>query len=638
MAKNHKPKKKTDNIKSSEMFEDFQEDKIKVTERLSNYFSRLKMIFREIKRISPGFIIILILNACLQSAQIGLAVVIPKIFLDALTRNLAWNQAISLILIIALCEGLLKLAQNSLKKKIDLEQIRMQNEMQKSISAKVSRLPYQDLENPDILNLKDSASFALTNQALAISLIRQIQDILRYGLTIIMLITILAQLSIFLVLFLLFCFIVTAFLQNSLKAYETKFFLNIVGVNRKYGYFVSQTMRTETQQPARIYNLEPMLSTKVESLNREIADWMQEYFLHLGKIEGIQSVIADIQAVAAYGYSALRVLTSIAGPPIGIGSFSLYAGSAIQFSSAIRELFTAYRNMQQSLDYLEPYQKFMELPEIENSLIPQEKLASQKDNEIPSIVFDKVSFTYPNSQEQVLKEISFTINRGEKISIVGLNGAGKTTLIKLLCRFFKPDSGQIRINGKDIQSMEESSYLAKISAVFQDFRLLPFSIQSNIASLPNDLIDAQVQTKIDLIAKETGVSEIVDELPQGIKTLLNKSIHQNGTELSGGQNQKIAIARALYKQGSLVILDEPTSALDPLAEAEIYEHFDTLVKGQTAIYVSHRMSSSKFCDKVLVLEEGRITGFAPHDELIREENSLYTCLFKEQAKYYQVDN
>lgn len=674
-----------ENNQQPKIVEEIAESKLSPLENLKSYAGRFRLAFQAINQQSPNFIVILIINAIVQSAQIGLAVFIPKVFLDVLMRQLAWSSAVYLILGIALLEGILKLAQNTLKRKIEVEQVRVQHGIEREISTKVTRLPYHYLEDTEILNLKESAHFALLNQQVAVYIITNLQEILRYGLTIILLLTILAQLSIILVLFLFGTFVIIALLQNSLKTYETNFFLNIIGINRKYGYFIEKATQPELQQAIRIYNLDPLLSTRVDQLNLEILDFMQEYMIHSGKIQGIQAIITDLQAVVAYGYSAMRVLTNVVGSPIGIGSFSLYAGTTIQFSIAMRKIFDAYRDIKQSLDYLEPYQKFMQLPEIGQSselqnlevkskqgsgsvqvsaqvsahtsiqdseqastrssdqtaaqkLFADQNMQTNKCTPIEEIVFDRVTFTYPNSKEPVLKDISFTIHQGEKISIVGLNGAGKTTLVKLLCRFFEPDSGRILINGEDIQTLDEASYLREVSAVFQDFRLLPFSIQSNIASLPDQMInqDQQLISKIETIVSETSVNEFAQNFKNGIKTKLNKSIHKQGTELSGGQSQKVAIARALYKEGSLVILDEPTSALDPLAEAEIYEHFDTLVQGQTALYISHRMSSSKFCDKVLVLEQGRVAGFAPHQVLIKDKNSLYTRLFNEQAKYYEL--
>ncbi len=642
------------------IIEDVQEEKISLRDGVRTAAKRTRMVFRELTRISPRLMPILIANALVQSGQIGLAIYLPKLLIDAVTRQMPWQQAMGLVGILVLAEVLLKLGQGALAKAISSEQVKVQNGVALSIAMKVTRLPYSCLEDPEILTLKESATFALQNQDVAVQLFLYAQQVLQYGLTIIMLLGVLSQLSVGFIAFLLVCFVVAALLQNSLKTYETNFFLNLVGVNRKYGYLMDQAFDEKNQQPIRLYSLEPLLSSQIEGTNREICNWMAVYLKHSGLVSGAQSALADLQAAVAYGYAGLRVLTNVVGPPITLGQFSLYAGAAIQFAQAMRQLFDALRYYKQQLDYLEPYQRFMELPERGTSAVEARRskgavssegvagasvdapssessaLANSNRHPIRSIEFEDVTFTYPGGAKPVLKNLSFSVRQGEKISIVGLNGAGKTTLVKLLCRFFEPDSGRILVNGADIAELPEDQYLREIAAVFQDFRLLPFSIKSNVASLPDSEISEATAREVTATLAKTSISEAIAELPKGMDTLLNKSVNPEGTELSGGQAQKLAIARALFKDGSLVILDEPTSALDPLAEAEIYEHFDTLVQGQTAIYISHRMSSSRFCDKVLVIDAGEMAGFAPHNELIKDSDSLYARLFHEQAKYYRL--
>jgi ATP-binding cassette subfamily B protein/ATP-binding cassette subfamily C protein len=231
----------------------------------------------------------------------------------------------------------------------------------------------------------------------------------------------------------------------------------------------------------------------------------------------------------------------------------------------------------------------------------------------------------------VLRNVSFKIKGGEKISIVGLNGAGKTTLIKLLCRLYKPDSGTIRINGTDIFEYDYESYIARIAAVFQDFRLFAFGIDENITCKQS----GTDENHIDELLTQVGLKEKIDSLQDGVKTMLGKAYSPEGVELSGGESQKVAIARALYKNASLIILDEPTSALDPLAEADIYANFNKLVGDKTAFYISHRMSSSVFCDRILILQDGMVADFDTHAALMAKKDSLYFKLFNSQAENYK---
>jgi len=250
--------------------------------------------------------------------------------------------------------------------------------------------------------------------------------------------------------------------------------------------------------------------------------------------------------------------------------------------------------------------------------------------EMQSLRFDNVSFHYPNHEKIVLKDISFTIHKGEKISIVGLNGAGKTTLVKLICRLYTPTSGTIYWNDIDINEYQYESFLSQIAAVFQDFKLFALTLHENVDMESNN------REEVLRCIKQAGLQEKIERLEQGLDTYLSKEYHENGIEMSGGELQKLAIARAFYKNSSLIILDEPTSALDPLAEAEIYEHFSELVANKTSIYISHRMSSCVFSDKIIILDDNKVQMIDTHENLMKQKNSRYYELFHSQAMYYQA--
>lgn len=629
----------------SQMIQDVGEITSSGWQRLRQHFGLIITVVRQTRRIAPRYLTFLLLNAIISSLQIGIWVFLPKLLLDAIARSAAWESAISMLAVIALVESLLKLLENFCLSQLGPLSHQVQEGFQLDIARKISQLPYSSLEDPSILKLKEQASFAIDNQFVVKNILDYLQRALQHLGKLLLLATLLSQLSCFLLAFLLACFCLNAWLANYIKKYETNFFLNLVEVNRKYGYYVQSGFDYDLQQAARIYNLKPLFNQKIEDINREICDWLNTYLKKVGQVEGLQSLIISFQTVAAYDYAGLRVLTTLGGTPISLGDFTLYAGAAQQFSLSMREIFLALRGIKQHIDYLEPYQAFMALPELGgevNATLAQgqsghsdERATLSARQPIETLEFQDVSFTYPGTGKPILQNVSFRVSQGEKISIVGLNGAGKTTLVKLLCHFFKPDTGTILINGQDLESLDEKTYLRELAAVFQDFRLLPFSLQANVASLPDKFIGPSDQDKIRAILARAGLDPFVSSLPNGLLTLLDKNINEGGTELSGGQAQKMAIARALYKDGSLVILDEPTAALDPLAEAEIYEHFDSLVQGQTALYISHRMASSRFCDKVLVLNNGQVESFAPHEELIQNPESLYTKLFQEQAQYYQ---
>ena len=247
-----------------------------------------------------------------------------------------------------------------------------------------------------------------------------------------------------------------------------------------------------------------------------------------------------------------------------------------------------------------------------------------------TIEFQNVWFKYPNTDSYIFENLNFKINKNEKIAIVGTNGAGKTTIVKLICGLFEPNEGQVLVNNVDLKTIDKEDYQKLISTVFQDYDIYALTVLENVGGINYD------REKVMNCIASVGLKEVIERLPNSYDTNLLKVIDENGVDLSGGQKQKIAIARALYKEGGIVILDEPTSALDPLAEAEIYENFNQLSKDKMAIYISHRMSSSIFCDRILVIDGGIVSDFDTHQNLMLKKNSLYYKLFTTQAKNYKL--
>lgn len=249
------------------------------------------------------------------------------------------------------------------------------------------------------------------------------------------------------------------------------------------------------------------------------------------------------------------------------------------------------------------------------------------------IELEHVSFTYPGSRVPTLKDLNLTIRPGEKIALVGLNGAGKSTLVKLLCGLYRPTSGTIRVGGRPLSSFGREEYFSMIAAVFQDVKLLPLTIAQNVASDNGEDIDRE---RVRQCLSLAGLWEMVDGLPQKEDTPLGRGVLDDGIELSGGERQKVWMARAFYKEAPILILDEPTAALDPLAEQEIYEKYVQMSKGRTSLFISHRLASTRFCDRIVLLENGRITEQGSHEELM-EKKGAYARLFEVQGKYYRKE-
>jgi ATP-binding cassette subfamily B protein len=245
------------------------------------------------------------------------------------------------------------------------------------------------------------------------------------------------------------------------------------------------------------------------------------------------------------------------------------------------------------------------------------------------VEFRDVSFKYPGSDQYVLRHVSMKFKVGKRLAIVGQNGSGKTTFIKLLCRLYDPTEGQILLNGIDIRKYRYDDYMNIFAIVFQDFQLFAFTLGQNVAAAQE-----YDRAKAEKCLRASGFGERFDQLTKGLDTYCYRVFDQEGVNFSGGEAQKIAIARALYKNAPFIILDEPTAALDPIAEAEIYSKFNDIAGDKTAIYISHRLSSCKFCDEIAVFHEGAVIQHGSHEELLRDENGKYYELWNAQAQYY----
>ena len=246
------------------------------------------------------------------------------------------------------------------------------------------------------------------------------------------------------------------------------------------------------------------------------------------------------------------------------------------------------------------------------------------------IRFENVSFRYPGTKKDTLHNINLTIQPGEKLAVVGLNGAGKTTLVKLLCGFYDPTEGRVLLNGVDIRKYDRKEYYRLFSAVFQQFSILEGTLAENISQS----LEAQDEKKIWDCLQKAGIRERVERMPQKLETHIGRMVYDDGIELSGGETQRLMLARALYKNGRMIVLDEPTAALDPLAEADMYERYHELTMGKTSVYISHRLASTRFCDRILYLEDGGIAEEGTHDQLL-QKNGKYAELFRLQGHYYQ---
>ena len=402
---------------------------------------------------------------------------------------------------------------------------------------------------------------------------------------------------------------------------EKNFFQNRAGTEEKLDYLNNNIFfNYRAGKIIRIFGMQDML---LKSGGREFNEGFRFYIrrIHAKRGETVEN-LATSGLFTVFSY-LLVVLKTISGA-ITVGTFTRYVGALNQFGSACASLIEYNAAIRRNAVYMGEFLAFLDVEEKHShGTIPVEK----RDDGEYELAFEDVSFRYPGSEKYVLKNVNCRLDMKRKMAVVGRNGAGKTTFIKLLCGLYEPTEGRITLNGVDIRKYKPDEYRDLFGVVFQDFRLFSFPVWENVATGYERDDDRLWKTLY-----QAGAREFVKNMPEGLETLLYKDTGE-GVEISGGEAQKLAIARALYKDGALVVLDEPTAALDPLAEAEVYARFDEMTEGKTSIYISHRMSSCRFCDDIMVFDDGRIAERGSHETLLAA-GGLYSQLWNAQAKYY----
>lgn len=411
------------------------------------------------------------------------------------------------------------------------------------------------------------------------------------------------------------------FMKRRIGKQEQSFFEANVEGNRRFSYFFDFIYRYELGKDIRLYRMKDMIIKEIDKdtiRSERISRGMLRHY-HKAAVAG--NVIGIFFEGACYLYVGLKAIYKL----ISIGSVLKYVSALRELRNGLTGILEVYVAIEIQSRYLAYFSDFLNIKNKKHEGVLPVELKEDNDYVIE---FKDVSFHYPNDEKMVLSHVNMTITSGCKLALVGMNGAGKTTLIKLLCRLYDPTEGEILLNGINIKEYDYKEYMKLFSIVFQDFQLLSFSIAENVAaSLDYD------EDRVHECLEKAGFSERLGKMPDGIRTNIYQ-LQEEGIEISGGEAQKLAIARALYKDSAIVVLDEPTSALDPVSEYDIYRRFDDLVRGKTAIYISHRMSSCRFCDNIVVFDNGRMIQTGSHEELLKDTDNLYHKLWSAQAQYY----
>ena len=377
----------------------------------------------------------------------------------------------------------------------------------------------------------------------------------------------------------------------------------------------------------RMFGLKNYLTHKFQEINKIRFNYQKKN----NRVWLLVSIASSFFWVISQVLIYIYLIRCIFAKTITIGNFTLYLSATATFFECVMSLLNSITSFLNNSRYVDDFRSFYEMPELRQNLPDQKtnlpKLQPQSQYEFE---FQNVSFKYPRAERFALQNVSIKIKAGERLAVVGLNGAGKSTFIKLLLRLYQPTEGKILLNGTDIQTYDLNSYFKIFAPVFQEVNLFAMSFAENVSmkSLENTDKDLAHQSVV-----QSGLEEKLDSLEKGLDTQLLKVIYDDGIDLSGGQKQKLALARALYKNSPVVVLDEPTAALDAIAESKLYSDFDKLIGGKTSIYISHRLSSTQFCNNVAMFKDGKLIEYGTHESLLKQ-NGEYANMFKIQAQYY----
>ncbi len=610
---------------------------------MSNKLNTIKKVLKLTHKLLPGHIALIVLQRIINATVPFVTVIFSSIILDQLIAHQSFEIIIKNVLIMVCFGAIESLLFWGLDHIISINSNVLREKIDQMICDKSFNIDYDILEKQETLDLIKKAEEGINSYGDISGFCKGFAGIIEQIAKIVYSIVILIPLFItvpnapsgflpqminkwYCVFIMLGAIVIkvtfSSLVNKKSQVIQQEFFRINVKANREYSYYFNMMFEYSLGKYIRLYKSQKMVEGKVQNT----LNWMEAQFkVLLGKINKVQLPDFLVQLFIQFVSYAFVGLKAIYG--------MISVGSALKFITSYGNLVESISGISYQIidlgiksEYLSYFYDFME---IENKrydgTIPTEK---RDDNEF-EIEFKDVSFKYANSENYVLKHVNQKIKIGTKTAIVGKNGAGKTTFIKLLCRLYEPTEGQILLNGVDIRYYDYKDYADLFAVVFQDFNLFSFSIAENIAA--NKDYDSD---RVLDCCQRSGFGERLSKMENGIYTNIYQQ-EEDGVEISGGEAQKLAIARALYKDAPMVILDEPTSALDPISEYEIYKHFDQMVQDKTSLYISHRMSSCRFCDNILVFDDGQIVEQGNHQSLI-QNNGLYSELWNAQAQYYNV--
>lgn len=553
---------------------------------------------------------------------------ISKFVIDTITNEQGTGQLSKLLLIFIVLQLIAAMLNTYYDSNTWWRFIHARLRMIQKKNLKIMRINYEHLENPDVMDCYERAGQACNNNMNGVEgMMREGAEFLKSLAVVLVGLAIMGSLNLWMVL-LVFAVTVLNFLFRNYtsRTAKKKVWDPLAPWWRKNQYMQNTTTDFAAAKDIRMFGLKDWLCDKYRDLAKVRCDAQRENE-RLWRNAGFAG--ASTWLVSQAGVYAYLIYQVIQGN-VTIGDFTMYTASFATFFNFINELLTHAGNLLACSREVDDFRSFLDFwgGDEEDGGISVPKLDSYE------FTFKNVSFRYPKAEAYALKNLNLTVKAGERLAVVGLNGAGKSTFIKLLLRLYEPTEGEILLNGVNVKDYNRHDYYQVFAPVFQTVELFAFPLAENISMQAPDETDAK---KAEECLQAAGLKEKLETLPKGVKTEVLKVIYDDGVDFSGGEKQKIALARALYKDAPVVVLDEPTAALDAVAESRLYEDFDKLIGGKTAVYISHRLSSTQFCNHVAMFSGGEMVEYGTHKSLL-EQDGEYAKMFRIQAQYYMEES
>ena len=606
-----------------------QEDEL---HREYGVLSNCKYILRAFLKYRKSMIWLLLLGGIAGASMSYIWTFIEKLVVDIIERQAAMENKdimplVYLVIVTTAVELVMMILNAYARKKLDIGRYYVRLCIVRERIAKVLGMEYEMLETPDMLDRLQKAKRATAgNNAGVQGLMQDMHTMMVQFTAIIAAVGIMSTLSPWIVLIIIVLSLISFEYFDYIRIKDKEIMWDAMAGNwRKLEYMSTVSTDFSYAKDVRLYGMRRWLGSKQKEVNAdELRRWKQsrQYWIYNTIFS---SGITLIQTLIVFAWLIYDMLVN----DLSIGNFVLYSGSALTFSWNIHVFLQSLGGMRERSSRVDDFRSFMDIPNPDEG----KKTVPVPKAERYVFKFENVSFMYKGQDKYALKNLNLTLEAGQRLAVVGLNGAGKTTFIKLLLRLYDVTEGRILCNGIDIREFDRAEYYRLFAPAFQEVEVFAFKLSENVSMRTDDETDKALAEQY---LRDAGMSEKLDGLPKGMDTELLKVLYDDGVDLSGGEKQKLALARALYKNAPIVVLDEPTAALDALAEYRLYQSFDGMIGSRTAVYISHRLSSTRFCDNIAMFVAGEMVEYGTHEELL-DKNGAYAEMFRVQAQYYIED-